>query len=313
MLSNWNVWDYFKNHATPVDVSKPGLYSFSFPDPYVQRVVHEKIQEILPVRTLSASLVTADWLNDNLCTLSFFGENENFLISSAEDLSKEAQEFFFDNVPDLASRHLIFFFNKEAPYRKKLISVGGVHMNITPPKFWEMDKFLDFLGSHYKVRLAYDAKQFFLETIENSTSSFHVAMNILSLNFPGKKDLSVEDLKSVLEQSRLDQFYLANLYSRKEKNKFYQKLMQVEADFEVLRQFFSFLQGHLIKLADTKVIEKKNALTKYDKEIISMSKLWTPAELMVSVQEFSKLEILCKSRSDLLFQNIRSKFFQTLS
>ena len=313
MLSNWSVWDYFRNHTVPIEPTRFGITTFSFPDPYLMKVIHEKIQESLTIKTLSASQVTTDWLNDNLCTLSFFGESDNFLITSADEIQKDVIEFFLDNTPDLNSRHLVFFFNKETPFRKKLQGLGGNHININPPKFWEMDKFLDFLCSYYKVRLAYDAKQYFLEVTENNSSQFHVAMNILSLNYSQQKEVSVEDLKSVIQQNRLDQFYLANLYSRKEKNKFYEKLMNLEADFEDLRMFFSFLQGHLMKLADTKVIEKKAALSKYDKEIISMSKLWTTSEIQASLEEFSKLEILCKSRNDLLFQKIRSQFFKTLS
>jgi hypothetical protein len=312
MHSNWSVWDYFRNHTVPVEPSRFGITTFSFPDPYIMKVIHEKIQESLQIKTLTASQVTTDWLNDNLCTLSFFGESENFLITSADEIQKDVIEFFFENAPDFSSRHLIFFFNKEVPFRKKLQGLGGNHISINAPKFWEMDKFLEFLCSYYKVRLAYDAKQYFLDVIENSSSQFHVAMNMISLNFSQKREVTVEDLKSVVQQNRLDQFYLANLFSRKEKNKFYEKLMSLEADFEDLRLFFSFLQGHLMKLADTKVIEKKAALSKYDKEIISLSKLWTTSEIQESLEEFSKLEILCKSKNDLLFQKIRSQFFQTL-
>lgn len=313
MHSSWNLWDYFKNHSEPVSANKMGLYSFSLPDPYIYKVIHDKVHSALTIRTISATMMTAEWIEENLCTLSLFGAGESFIVSNAEELSKDAYEFFFERSPDLTDRHLVFFFNREAPYRKKLIGVGGTHVTIEAPKFWEMDKFLDFLGNYYNVRLAYDAKQFFLEIVDNEASSFHVAMNILSLNFPNKKEITVEDLQSVLEQNRLDQFYLASLFSRKEKNKFYGKLMQAEADFDTLRQFFSFLQGHLIKLGDTSVIEKKARLTKYDKEIVSLSKLWSLNELESYIKLFAELEIMAKMRSELLLPKIRLKFFQTLA
>lgn len=313
MLSNWNVWDFFKNHPKILDVKHTGLYSFFFPDPYTAKIAKDILDKHQNLRVIAASEVTPEWLEENLCTLSLFGGSESYYIPQAEDLSKAAQEHILERYVDFNTQYFILCFLKDSAFRKKITSLNGKHLVIEAPKFWEMDKFFDFLADYYEVRLAYEAKQFFLEIITHDPSSFHVALNIVKLNFSHQSEVSLDDLKSVLEQGRLDQFALASLFSRKEKVKFFEKLLKADPDFDTLRQFFSFLQGHLIKLADPRLLEKKPRPSKYDKEIIGLSKLWKTDELKNEIRFFASLEILSKEKNQVLFQQLRSYYLKLIA
>lgn len=313
MLSNWNVWDFFKNHPTIVGTQTSGLYSFSFPDPYTAKIAKDILDKNFELRVMAASEVTPEWIEENLCSLSLFGGRESYYIPQADDFSKATQEYFIERFKDFNTQYFILSFLKDNQFRKKITGLAGKHFIVEAPKFWEMDKFIDFLADHYEVRLSYEAKQFFLEIISHEPASFHVALNIVKLNFSHQSEISLEDLKTVLVQGRLDQFSLASLFSRKEKVKFFEKLLKAEADYDTLRQFFSFLQGHLIKLADPKLLEKKPRPSKYDKEIISLSKLWKLEELQKEIRFFSQLEILSKEKNPSLFQQIRMNYLRLIA
>lgn len=313
MLSNWNVWDFFKNHPKILDGKNTGLYSFFFPDPYTSKIAKDILDKHQPLRVMAATEVTPEWLEENLCTLSLFGGNESYYIPQAEDLPKASQEYIIERYGDFSSQYFILCFLKDSAFRKKITALNGKHLTIEAPKFWEMDKFFDFLADYYQVRLAYEAKQFFLEIIAHEPSSFHVALNIVKLNFSHQSEVSLDDLKTVLEQGRLDQFSLASLFSRKEKVKFFEKLLKADPDFDTLRQFFSFLQGHLIKLADPRLLEKKPRPSKYDKEIIGHSKLWKIEELQKEIRFFANLEILSKEKNPSLFQELRVNYLKLIA
>lgn len=313
MLSNWNIWDFFKNHPTILDKNHTGLSTYLFPDPYTAKIAKDILDKKFELRVMAASEVTPEWIEENLCSLSLFGGSESYYIPQADDFSKSTQEYFLERFKDFNSQYFVLSFLKDTPFRKKISSQEGKHFVIEVPKFWEMDKFIDFLADHYEVRLSYEAKQFFLEIIPHDPASFHVALNIVKLNFSQQTEISLEDLKTVLIQGRLDQFSLASLFSRKEKVKFYEKLLKADADFDALRQFFSFLQGHLIKLSDPKVLEKKLRPSKYDKEIISLAKMWKLEELQKEIRFFSQLEILSKEKNPNLFQQMRLNYLRLIA
>jgi hypothetical protein len=307
MPSNWTIWDFFKNHFSTISTETKGILSYSFPDPYIYKMFQDSFQKKFDLKVIVGSSLTPEWIEDNLTSLSLFGNSESFFISNADEIPKEGLEYFLESPPDLSDRLLVFIFFKESPAKKKISDCPGQHFAVEACKFWEVDKYFKFLCDYYQVRLSFDAKQFFLEMVEQDSGGFHIGLNILKINFPNAQELSLEQVRAILEPNRLDQFNLASTISKKEFAKFYEKLLFLRPDFDSLRTLFAFLQGHLIKLADTSVIEKKARLSKYDQEIVSSSKLWKIQELKTIVHEFAEYEIKAKAKNPSLYHDLMLK------
>src|SRR3990167_1791273 len=110
MHSNWNIWDFFKNHSTILEKNKSGLYSLYLPDPYTAKIAKDILDKNFELRVLTASEVTPEWIEDNLCSLSLFGGSESYYIPQADDLPKATQEHFLERVKDFNSNYFVLSF-----------------------------------------------------------------------------------------------------------------------------------------------------------------------------------------------------------
>lgn len=309
MHSKWQVWDFFKTNPEGIGQSK-GMYCFNFFDPFFQKDFLDRVKQSPSLqdnyRLITGKDCTKAWVEDNLLSLSLFGNSDSFIVVRSEEIPKDTYELLLDDSLNLDDRFFILVFGKETPLLKKLYKKENVTSHlIEEPKFWEYNKLLDFIANIYEVGLSYDVKSFILETITHNTYEFSNALNILKLNYPDAIEISMEMAKAVLTTNRFDQFELASLVSKRSSSKFYEKLVEIGEDYSLLRSIFSFLQGHLIKLADPSYTEKKSRMTKYDKEIVASAKLWKPSELNVVVRKFSEYELLAKQKNPQLLQSIK--------
>lgn len=317
MLSKWLPWDFFNKFQNSIQTDRPGLYTVLTFDPFITRLFQDNLPqnhfEGGKISIIMGRDITCEWLDANLCSLSFFGNSESYFVHSAEEIPKDAQTFLIEREIDFTSRYMILSFAQDLPFRKKVVDkLEGEHIVIQPPPFWEIGKLLDFLADQHKVRLSFDARTFLLNSVENNCADFWMALNILKLNYPDHQSLSLEQVTSVMGITRLDQFELASLFSAKKKAKFYEKLLEIENDFDDLRSLFSFMQSHLIKVLDISYAAQKARPSKYDREIFNHARLWDKIELQKDIRRFGELEIMAKQRNDYLFPTIRSIYFQEL-
>ena len=131
--------------------------------------------------------------------------------------------------------------------------------------------------------------------------SFYQICNLLKLNH-GNSKVVVADLKNLVVADKFDQFILASLLSKKKYYDFYTRLIELNHDFEKLKDLFRFLQSHFIKLADISFLDEKNRLTQYDKEIQKCSSLWTKNEIFEIISLLNHFEILCKKKEEDIFR-----------
>jgi hypothetical protein len=162
----------------------------------------------------------------------------------------------------------VLAFETENQTWKKLIKENRIPtLVIEAPRFWEINKLLDFVGSYLRLPLSFESKNWILDSIENDLSSFYNTCTVLKLNYPESREIKIDEVKSLFTLDRLDQFSMASSFARKKFDVFFDRLTQLEGDFEKMRQFFNFMQSHLIKMADTSYLSKKPRLTQYDKDL----------------------------------------------
>lgn len=307
MHSKWQIWDFFSSFKKDYLASFQGIIGINSFDPLCLKMMKDfllKGAEGKVVHHKLAGEVNRNWIEAEFQTLSLFGTSDNFVIHQAQDLKAEMVELLGKLQMD--DRFVILSFETEGAGWKKLLKdklIGT--LVIEPPRFWEINKLLDFTANYLRLPLSYEAKAWILDALENNLSIFYNTCTVLKLNFPEAREISVSDVKSLFTLDKLDQFALASLFARKKFSDFYDRLVLLEGDFEKMRGFFNFMQSHLIKLADTSYLAQKPRLTQYDKDLQGTAKLWKPAEITREIERFNQWEIQSKKKDNFLWNELR--------
>jgi DNA polymerase III delta subunit len=258
-----------------------------------------------------ASEVSKNWIEEEFQTLSLFGGAESFVIHQAQDLKNDVIDLL--NTLDLNDRFILLCFDSEGASWKKVIKDAVIPtVVVEAPRFWEVNKLLDFVGAYLRLPLSYEAKNWMLDALENTLGAFYNSCILLKLNHPDSKEISLSDVKNILTLDRLDQFAMASNFSRKKYSAFFERIIALEGNYEKMRGLFNFMQSHLIKLLDPSYLSQKNRLTQYDKEIQGCSKLWSANELFLEVERFNRWEILSKKKDSLIWYEIHVAYLRSI-
>lgn len=317
MSSKWLPWDFLKHHPTVIDKTTKGLTVVYCTDPFVERILRNKIDfkkwEDQSALIVSGMDISVSWIEDNLQSLSLFGGDQPICVLQGASLSAPVKRFLVENEISDGSRNIVFFMNGEKKFfnewEKK--SSSGTFLEVSEPKFWEYGKLLTYFADEMSMRLPRDVHSYLSEAVPHKSGEIINTLKTIRLSF-GTGPYKIQDIKSIIPSTRLDQFRLASLIGGKNYIEFYKELEKLNLDQDEQIGFYKFLQGHLLKLMDTSYIAKKPRASKYDKEIEAHSKLWNRTELQKAIRNFSKLEIEAKSKNPYIKEKIRELLLQEL-
>ncbi len=313
-LSRWQIWDFFASHPNTLLRDLEGVVALNTFDPVCLKLIKDFLMRGIGdkvIHTKLASDVSVAWIEEEFKTLSLFSNTDNFFVHMAQDLSSELLDQIFNL--DLKERFLLLSFDNEQSSWKKVVKNNKVAaLQIESPRFWELNKLLDFVCTYLRLPLSFDAKAWILESVENNLTSFYHSCCLIKLNYPDAREIGLGEVRDLLVEEKLDQFALASLLARKRFRDFFEKISSLEGDFDKMRGFFMFLQSHLIKMIDPSYLSDKPRLSQYDKDIQASSKLWKETELMKEIELFNRWEILCKKKDPSLWQEIRLAYFKYL-
>ena len=314
MHSKWQIWDYFSSFQKDYLSTFNGVLALNTFDPLCLKLMKDFLVRGAGGRIIHHKLageVSRNWIEEEFQTLSLFGGSDCFFIHQAQDLKADILDLL--SKLDLTDRFLILSYEADGVSWKKLMKDGAIGtLVIEPPRFWELNKLLDFVANYLRLPLSYDAKTWILDALENNLSVFYNTCTVLKLNLPDAKEVSVADVKNLFTLDKLDQFAMASLFTRKKFSDFYDRLVQLEGDFDKMRGFFNFMQSHLIKLADTSYLALKPRLTQYDKDLQSTAKLWKSEEIIREIQRFNQWEIRSKKKDNFLWNDLRQIHLRVL-
>jgi DNA polymerase III delta subunit len=314
MHSKWQIWDYFSSFQKDYLGSFNGVLALNSFDPLCLKLMKDFLVRGSGGRIIHHKLageVSRNWIEEEFQTLSLFGGSDCFFIHQAQDLKADILDLL--SKLDLTDRFVILSYEADGVSWKKLVKDGAIAtLVIDPPRFWELNKLLDFVANYLRLPLSYDAKTWILDALENNLSVFYNTCTVLKLNLPDAKEVSVADVKSLFTLDKLDQFAMASLFTRKKFSDFYDRLVQLEGDFDKMRGFFNFMQSHLIKLADTSYLAFKPRLTQYDKDLQSTAKLWKSEEIIREIQRFNEWEVRSKKKDNFLWNELRQIHLRVL-
>jgi hypothetical protein len=314
--SKWLPWDFAKKHPTTIDIEKPGLYGIQFCDEFISHILMENLPKELTESDnffkVNAAELTPDWFEDKFLTISLFSQNESYLVIESQNLPTKTKKWLEENPINLTDQFLIFSFPTSSKiYDSFSKKIQGEFYKVEAPRFWEALTHLEFICEHFSLALPMNVKNYLIKSLENTSYEFFGALNLLSLYFPGGVNIKLEYVQRLIGQNKLDHFSLASLFGSKKRAQFYKEVTRGDLDFDQLRSLFYFMQNHLYKLMDTSYTDSKAKLSKYDREVISQSKAWSPSELQGEMHIFGELELEAKSKSPLLKNRLRLEYLSS--
>lgn len=273
-----------------------------FPDCFVERIVIDSIAS--DFKKVYGPELTIGWFEDNFMSPGLFGGEGPYLVLESDKLTTKVKDFLTETT--LPDDNRIIFFSHKKMNDKKIFKVID-QITYEGPRFWEMNKYIDVLADFFKVRLNPQVKNYLTQALEPEAASYYNALMILSA-YSDQGDLSIDLVKSLIRQKHLDNFSQADLFNSKNLKRLFMALLVIENDYDIYRGFFSFIQGHILKLMDSSYASQKARPSKYDQGIISASRRWSREELTEYLELFSNLEIMSKQRSVWLRDEIRKLY-----
>jgi len=308
MHSKFMPWDFFLKFPTTIDPKKPGLYAFLITDPYLERILLDRLpKKEIPTSLYSGSEITKDFLEEHFLNLSFFSELDHLQIMNAEAIPTPVISMLLDDTFDFGERFIILNFTKSSKGFSELSKNKKTHtFELEEVKFWDGPKLWQFCQKVRNVNYSSEVTRFILENLEHKFESFLWALDMIEQNFT-ESDVQLNELKLFIKKERWDYFSLVDIFHQSPRKFFEEILKKDDLDYEWFRGLFSFMQGHLAKVLSPEEIKMKPKPSKYDLALISMSENWTHEQIHSSIKFFSECEILAKSNDYFLFNNLRLK------
>ena len=310
MHSKLLPWDFTQKFPQTIPTNKTGVFAYLSSDPYVEGVLTKNLPKIEKgFRCYTGSDITRDFIEEHFSNLSFFSQDENIYIINAEMIPIQNSTLFIEKIKDISNLLVVLFFAKSNKFFLELSKNAEVQaFTLEAPRFWEGQKMLQFAIKEKKLDLKSDVTRFLLENLEHNFESIFRALDIIKLTFEdGNIDLA--KLKVLITRERFDFFELIDLYYQNPK-KLYQVILSNELDFDWLRSLASFMQGHLAKILFPEEIKAKDKLSKYDQGILFQSEKLNRDLVHNDLNFFAELEILAKSRDQLILDHVRRKIIE---
>jgi hypothetical protein len=305
MLSNFLPWDFLPKHPQTIDTKKPGLYAFLIDDPYLERLLLNRVpKKEIPFSIYSGVEVTRDFIEEHLVNLSLFSTTDHIQVMNAENIQATNLSFLAQAQIDWSERFMALFFTKTSKAFTEFAKYDHVQaIHVEEPRFWEGAKLWQFCQKAREITLPPDVSRFVLESLEHNFESFFWVIDTIRMNYPDGK-INTAELQILVKKERWDYFELVDVYIEKPKI-FFQEIIKKDIDFLWLQMLFSFMQGHLGKALFPEEIKSKGKLSKYDQVILQASERFSRQDLLASLKFFSDLEIQAKSRDELLINRLR--------
>ena len=315
MHSKWQLWDFFQSYPKGSWATLSGRVVLQAFDPLSLRLMKDHLlagvaPESRP-KQIAGSDARPDWIEDQFLSLGLFGNSESWIINSPDEMTTAAKDVVLREDLMLEGRALGFAFHNDTAYLKKVLKAPGVsHIQLEAPRFWETAKLVDFLCVLFHLPLNHDAKQYLLQAVENEFMPLFDVFRLVKLNHPESRQVSLAQVKELIDVDRLDQFALAQDMGKKAWRPFFERLLSVEMDFERLRFILMFLQSHLMKLADPSYADGKARLSKYDQEIVTLARGWRPEEVRALLGQLQAWELATRTKDPFLASHLRQALLE---
>jgi hypothetical protein len=307
MHSKLLPWDFIQKYPLTIELKTSGVCAYLINDPYVENIITSNIpKKEHEFHCYLGSEITRDFIEEHFCNLSFFSNNENIYILNAELIPAQNFALFNEKICELSGQYVLLFFSKTNKLFGELQKNSNVSaFTIESPRFWDGAKILQLAAKTRGLTLNSLVSKFLLDNLEHNFESIFWALDLIKISF-SDVDIELNKLKELISRERYDFFELIDLYCQNSQ-KFFEVILSNELDFDWLRSLASFMQGHFSKVLFPEEIKSKEKQTKYDQSIIYQSEKLNKEFVKNDMRFFAELEILAKSRDQLILNHLRRK------
>ena len=305
MLSKLLPWDFIQRRPSAINTEEFGAYAYLCHDPYVEKIVMDQLpKNEFEFSIYSGSHFTHSFVEEHFINLSFFSTQENLIIMNAETIATDVLYFFTENIV-VNDRFVLFFFSKSNKAFTELVKNESVlSFEIESPRPWDGPMIWNTVCRVKKIKTDSALTNFALENLEHSFESFFWLADSVATHFPNGA-IQLQTLSEIIKRERWDYFEMVNLFHKNPKL-LLSEMLKKEIDYDWIRELSSKFQLHIVKLLfPDEIALKQKKLSKYDQEILVMSKKLNHLMLRRYLDFFGKLEIAAKSSDPLILNYLR--------
>jgi hypothetical protein len=308
MHSKYKIWDYLNQF----EKINNGLSNISYyvEDPFFERMLiakwnAEKQHEIYFGNEINREFVENKFLNLSLFDVLIENNNNEIIlfIFSAELIEVKVLDFLIEQLAINPKKEMVLIFNK-----KLTKSVLDLHkknkmqlIEIEEIKFWEGSQTLLTVANFLNFKIPNDIFQYVLANFENSVESFWNLVQSMKL-MADEETLTLVKFKEINSREKYDFFEIVEIYHRN-KGLFFNTILEKKFDFDWFITFIISFENHLLKVLSPSNVSGK--LSRYDQNILDWNKKESRKILLDELHLFMELEILAKSRDELMFDKLK--------
>jgi hypothetical protein len=284
---------------------------FSTADSILIKYIKNKVKQFYPdLIVKTGQELNQEWFDDNCFGLSLFSSSEVYWIINAELMSSNLKKYLQEKDWSQSVVKCFFIFNQSTP--KDISKNQTINCyDIEGFKFYDYAKWLDFLIEEEKCYFSYEAKNYFNQTVTQTSLDYFQAVMQLKTLTEGKKQVEIDDIKNLFPTIRYDQFQLLNLLTQKKFRLFFEKMLELDLDSDIILRFSLFVQSHFIKIYDPTYMDDDKELNNFEKQIKYNRRDWKDEEIKKVISFFSQLEQMSKANKNGIQDFIRSSWLKT--
>lgn len=294
----------------------PWLFLVS-PDPFIEKILlddlSQKFDRSYERQVVFAKELSLDWIEEHWQEQGLFKSQEYYVVFNCEDLKKEIWKELEQKRQNFEQTSIVFCFSKMDKNLKKVEALDNAFgLIVEEAKFWQGIPFIMGLAKKKNINLNIKLAQWLVQALSATTSEYIRALDLLGLELAVQGTIELEQIKKLFPLQKLDSFKLAGFYCAKKTDLFFKEALSLNVSDQEWEEFFRFMQYHLLKLANSQELKKKDRPSKYDKELIEHSKLWQAQEIASESRFFSKLQILAKQKSSQIKHQLCLRYLEQI-
>ncbi len=296
-----------------LEASQGSVSIFYIKEPFFESFVVKKIKQKGSIFILGNEL-TISRLDNFFSSPDMFNQNGPAIVLNAESIESSVWEYFLSliSAQDSLSSLTLIFSRDSKGLLKKIPKKGNFDYYVLEEILsWDYPRLLIFLTNMFKVKLTTDAVELFLSVVSQSVANYfyHVGQikMLLAMDAPDHS-INSDALKPILTIGHIDQFALADLWSDKKIQAFYQDLVTLNCSYEEMAQVIQFTIGQMLKISNPDYInDKKGAFTKYDEKLQKYSLKWNKVDSLFGTGILKELLIKIRKKEPLVKHQLQLK------
>lgn len=299
------IWELYLKKSIE-DSQSLNIFWIISPDAFQERLVHHWLRSLFSEKIIYlAKDLSFNQLDEIFCAQDLFGPRGETILYHMENLPKNLEDKFIELCELEKGRKVFGLFQRETPFAKKLCKTfPDWQIKITAPAPWEGESYLRFLAAQMRLKIHPQGLRYLSEHLNLDSGLYVSSLNLLRHLFQEEQgEVSLENIKSVINEGRLDFFRAVENFSFKRFKSFEEEVSPLldHLSQEEMIGLLSGLGRHMQKLLAPDRESKK----RWDQKAQEAAKLWKEEEISQVMLEIDQHLYALKTGSPFYKEGLR--------